>query len=198
VFQKARCDQSSQPSFLTFIGYSSPPSPSLKIPFTILYSIYFTLQIISCSLKLLNAGSLKVLMTLVTMTSVTRLFICLGLKSYLPLTATDNTSSPLKWRPVSRYQWHSTVHQHNSYLPDRQMGWWDHRFRRWSGQHLEVTRQIRRTHISSAWWCLIWTANGKVAILPETEIQLCVEIWVNRWHVRQSRVSCSWHHLCQL
>jgi len=68
--------------------------------------------------KLLNAGSSKVLMT-----SVSRLFICLDLKSYLPLTATDNTSRLLKWLSVRRYQWHSTVHQHNSYLPDRQI-WW--------------------------------------------------------------------------
>jgi len=47
------------------------------------------------------------------MTSVTRLFICLGFKSYLPLTSTDNTLSPMKWRSVSRYRLHSTVHQHN-------------------------------------------------------------------------------------
>jgi len=50
--------------------------------------------------KLLNAGCFRVLMT-----SVARRFICLGLKSPLPRTATDNTSRRLKWRSVSRYQW---------------------------------------------------------------------------------------------
>jgi hypothetical protein len=58
-----------------------------------------------------------------------------------------------------------------------------------------IRTPLEGCHISSAWWCSILTANG---IIPETEIQLCVVIWVKRWHIRQSRVSCSWHHSSHL